>query len=273
MNTIQLNLLETKQIAAYVNGYSYALEGGYRIVAGEQGATEFQITSVPQQYSGAKFTIQLINAHKQLVKEVLEVPLNGKFTLPVGMAVAGYGQMLIWCDITHSSPTYEINVEKVIWTPLKLKIWNTSPDWKSNTITLTDEILDRLNQAEDDVRALEELVKNIEINPQGGGTTMLTEGREFGKELKDNDYFLDVIDSANTITYSSTSRIAIAKPVLEESVFEEIALSPPQDTEKEISLSGLQEEQIELTYPQEEIELTSVSDASGVSLTYQDEIN
>lgn len=163
MNTIQLNLLETKQIAAYINGYSYALEGGYRIVAGEQGATEFQLTSVPQQYSGAKFTIQLINSHKQLVKTELEIPLNGKFTLPVGMAVEGYGQMLIWCDITHESPTHEINVEKVIWTPLKLKIWNTAPNWKAETITLTDEIIERLNQAEDDVRALEELVKNIQV--------------------------------------------------------------------------------------------------------------
>lgn len=99
----------------------------------------------------------------------------------------------------------------------------------------------------------------------GGGTTMLTEGREFGKELKDNDYFLDVIGSANTISYSSASTMAINNPILVASAFEEIALSPPQDIEKEISLSGLQEEQIELT---------SVSDdASGISLTYQDEIN
>lgn len=108
----------------------------------------------------------------------------------------------------------------------------------------------------------------------GGGTTMLTEGREFGKELKDNDYFLDVIGSSNTISYSSTSRTAIAKPILEKSVFEEITLSPPQDTGEEISLSDFQEEKIELTYPQEEIELTSVSDdANGISLTYQNEIN
>ena len=207
MNTIQLNLLETKQIAAYINGYSYALEGGYRIVAGEQGATEFQITSVPQQYQSATFTVQLINSHKQLVKTELQVNLNGKFTLPAGMAIAGYGQMLIWCDITHQSPTYEIEVEKVIWTPLKLKIWNTRPDWQSDTITLTDEILERLNQAEDDVRELEELVKNIEINPEGGGTTMLTEGREIGKVLRDNDYWLDVVG------YNDTARMLAQKLV------------------------------------------------------------
>lgn len=230
MNTIQLNLLETKQIAAYINGYSYALEGGYRIVAGEQGATEFKITSVPQQYQNATFTVQLINSHKELVKTVLEVPLNGKFTLPAGMAIAGYGQMLIWCDITHESPTYDIEVEKVIWTPLKLKIWNTRPDWKSDTITLTDEILDRLNRAEDDVRALEELVKNIEINPQGGGTTMLTEGREFGKVLRDNDYWLDVIGFPSTET-GNIARILTA-PI------KRVALSAPQVSAVKLSQTG-----------------------------------
>lgn len=120
-NTIQLKLLENKTIVPYVNGYPYSYEGGYRIIAGEENATEFEISSVPKQYENATFSVRLINSRGYQVPN--PVITNNKFILPVGMAVAGYGQILI---------SAKLGSETVVWSPLYVKIWDTDPNWKSN---------------------------------------------------------------------------------------------------------------------------------------------
>lgn len=159
MNTIQLNLLDNKTIAAYVNGYSYAYEGGYRIIAGEQNATRFEIVSVPQQYRDATFSIEAINAKKKLVAIKLE---DKGFVLPAGMAVAGYGQLLISCVYMHKVDGKYIE-ENVLWLPLKIKVWNTRPDWDENSISVTQEVLDRLAQAEADINELQAKIADITL--------------------------------------------------------------------------------------------------------------
>lgn len=125
-NTIQLKLLDNKRVETYVNGYPNAYEGGYRIIAGEQNATEFEISSVPAQYENATYSVSMKNSAGQ------EVPaptiIDKKFTLPVGMAVAGYGSIVI--AATQGD-------EYVVWSPVKIKVWNTDPNWKFNTIITT----------------------------------------------------------------------------------------------------------------------------------------
>lgn len=108
MNTIQLKLLENKLIAAYVNGYDYTYEGGYNIVAGEVNATEFEISSVPDQYKEATFYLELKNSKKQIVNPPSII--NNKFILPSEMAIPGYGQIVIKAKYFNTS--YE-NYESV----------------------------------------------------------------------------------------------------------------------------------------------------------------
>lgn len=122
-NTIKLKLLENKTIVAEVNGKNYAYEGGYRIVAGEENATEFEIVSVPAQYKEADISLTLTNSKGYNVPSP-EIK-NNKFILPNGMAVAGYSQILF---------TLTFGKETVPWIPLKIKVWNTIPDWKVSVI-------------------------------------------------------------------------------------------------------------------------------------------
>lgn len=119
-NTIQLKLLKNKTIIAEVDGKNYAYEGGYKIIAGEKNATKFEIVSVPNQYTDAVIKIECINALKKTVEPPV-IKDNRKFDLPIGMAVAGYGQINI---------TLLQGAEIVPFMPLKIKVWNTNPDWK-----------------------------------------------------------------------------------------------------------------------------------------------
>lgn len=188
MNTIQLNLLDNKTIAAYVNGYSYAYEGGYHIIAGEQNATRFEIVSVPQQYKDATFSIEAINARRKVVDIKLE---DNAFILPAGMAVAGYGQLLISCVYMHRVDGEYIE-ENVFWLPLKLKVWNTRPDWEENSISITQETLDRLKQAESDINELQEKIENINFEASGGAQELIA-----GENIKIKNNIISVLTTDN----------------------------------------------------------------------------
>lgn len=120
-DTIQLKLLENKTVIAEINGKSYAYEGGYRLVAGEKGATQFEIVSIPKQYDTFKIEVEMTNAQGEPVTS--EVKNNRQWDLPKQMAVAGYGSMCI-------KAVREIDDTVVVWIPLKLKIWDN--DWKPN---------------------------------------------------------------------------------------------------------------------------------------------
>lgn len=118
-NTISLRLLPNKNIIAEMNNIPLGNENSYRIVAGEKNSTVFEIKSKPTQYEGGSFSVEMVNSQGYGVP--LATIENNTFSLPDLMAVAGYGTISIKCII---------NDEVVVWNPLKIKIWNTLPNWK-----------------------------------------------------------------------------------------------------------------------------------------------
>lgn len=125
-NTINLRLLDNKNIIAELNGIPLAQENSYKIIAGEENATQFVIASKPTQYEMARYTVEMVNSQGYGVDETdIQPNLEGKlqFNLPEGMAVAGYG----WIRIT----AYQAD-EVVRFVPLKVKVWNTIPTWKDH---------------------------------------------------------------------------------------------------------------------------------------------
>lgn len=129
-NIIELNLLENKSIVATMQGYPLANENSYKIIAGEENATTFTIKSLPIEYNTARLTVEMVNSKGYGVAEtdINEIYVGVKgFTLPKGMAVAGYGYILIRAYIGE---------EVVVFQPLKLKVWNTLPNWVNEIVTL-----------------------------------------------------------------------------------------------------------------------------------------
>ena len=227
-NIIELNLLSNKSIVATMQGYPLANENSYKIVAGDENATQFTIKSKPTDYENATYFVEMVNAKGYKVKttqnsEEREEIKADSFTLPVGMAVEGYGYISISCecDITSTTikgavittdytkisergkayvftyekgwqlkvedtiyknvslSTYgiditndvEINLKegdkiivttraKPVFQPLKIKVWNTLPNWK-------DEISEGGGSGGG---ASEELVAQVEQNTSDIGT-------------------------------------------------------------------------------------------------------
>lgn len=118
-NTINLRLLENKNIIAELNGIPLANENSYKIIAGEENATIFRIASKPNQYTNARYTVEMVNSQGYGFQEVDIV--DNSFVLPKGMAVAGYGLMKI--------RAYQ-GEEIVPFANLKIKVQNTLPDWQ-----------------------------------------------------------------------------------------------------------------------------------------------
>lgn len=139
-NTINLRLLDNKNIIAERNNIPLAQENSYKIIAGEENATIFKIASKPEIYKNATFTITCTNSQGYNVPiEILyDDTLKEYFYLPKGMAVAGYGYINISC--TYNNGTKE---ENVVWQSLKVKVWNTYESWKDyvpegGNVDLTD---------------------------------------------------------------------------------------------------------------------------------------
>lgn len=156
-NTIEIKLLENKRAEALVNGYPYALEGSYHIIAGEVNATKFILSSVPTKYSESEFTIVGYNAGKQEAKEFKgkTFRVGSEFYLPTGMAVSGYSQL--------NFSTVTSDGESVKWLPIKLKIYNTMPNWADVST----------NKAEELQGQIDEIKAKIEEGGTGGGSAIL----------------------------------------------------------------------------------------------------
>ena len=231
-NIIELNLLSNKSIVATMQGYPLANENSYKIVAGDENATQFTIKSKPTDYENATYFVEMVNAKGYKVKttqnsEEREEIKADSFTLPVGMAVEGYGYISISCecDITSTTikgavittdytkiaekgkayvftyekgwqlkvedtiyknvslSTYgiaitndvEINLKegdkiivtkraKPVFQPLKIKVWNTLPNWKDEISEgggsggggVDQELLDQVNANTDDIHLLKQ---------------------------------------------------------------------------------------------------------------------
>lgn len=127
-NIIELNLLENKSIVATMQGYHLGNENSYKIIAGEENATIFKVVSMPYQYAGKSFTIEMVNAKGYGIEET---PIGNiasyEFSLPVGMAVAGYAYVLFRAKYTENGKEVVVPFQ-----PLKIKVWNTIPEWKDN---------------------------------------------------------------------------------------------------------------------------------------------
>lgn len=118
-NTINLRLLDNKNIIAEMKGIPLANENSYKIIAGEENATVFQIVSKPTQYADARYTVEMVNSQGYGFAETDII--QDTFTLPNGMAVAGYG----WVQIRAYKDR-----QVVPFMTLKVKVWNTIPNWK-----------------------------------------------------------------------------------------------------------------------------------------------
>lgn len=118
MATINLSLLENRNIIAQIDGIPLAQENSYKIIAGETNATKFKIVSKPEPYADYTYTVEMVNARGFGISETDII--DSSFVLPIGMAVAGYGYILIKAKKGE---------EIIPFTVLKVKIWNTIPKW------------------------------------------------------------------------------------------------------------------------------------------------
>ena len=133
-NIIELNLLENKSIVATMQGYPLGNENSYKIIAGEKNATIFKVVSIPNQYADKSFTIEMVNAKGYGIEETPIVSItNYEFSLPVGMAVAGYAYILFRAKYTENGKEVVVPFQ-----PLKIKVWNTLPEWKDNVSKSTN---------------------------------------------------------------------------------------------------------------------------------------
>lgn len=125
MATINLFLLENRKIKAEMDNIPLANDNSYMIIAGEENATDFAILSKPPQLEFAEFTVEMVNSQGYGVEETTII--NNTFTLPIGMAVAGYGQILIRAYTTINGEQSVIPFEV-----LKIKVWKTLSEWEEN---------------------------------------------------------------------------------------------------------------------------------------------
>ena len=187
-NIIELNLLSNKSIVATMQGIPLGNENSYKIIAGEENATQFILKSLPAYKDAVELTVEMVNsqglgiAERELSEIEVDLVSYKGFILPVGMAVAGYSYVSIKAYLDNSSTTIEngtvsvnytklapckaytfiyngsawelnknvVNLstygitisgtpkendiiqvrEKVVFQPLKIKVWNTISQWQ-----------------------------------------------------------------------------------------------------------------------------------------------
>lgn len=150
MATIKIHLLESRVATATYNDVSIESPNNYRIIAGEENATQFEIVYDQNVWNGYNFSVEMVNSKGyNVVPPTIE---NNTFTLPDGMATAGYGYIGI--KATKGS-------EVVPFMPVKVKVWNYIEAWKGN-------VIDKNITVQDFVE-LENRVEYLEQNGTGGG--------------------------------------------------------------------------------------------------------
>ena len=171
-----------------MQGYPLGNENSYKIIAGEENATQFILKSLPAYKDAVELTVEMVNsqglgiAERELSEIEVDLVSYKGFILPVGMAVAGYSYVSIKAYLDNSSTTIEngtvsvdytklapckaytfiyngsawelnknvVNLstygitisgtpkendiiqvrEKVVFQPLKIKVWNTISQWQ-----------------------------------------------------------------------------------------------------------------------------------------------
>lgn len=142
MADININLQNNKNAIATANNMVLSLnQNQFRIVAGEENATTFEIKYDTARFAGYYFYVEMVNAKgRGIDATILEddssvdwVLSATTFKLPKGMAVAGYGYISIKALKGE---------EKVVFMPVKLPVSNTIPEWQQYINDMTSTRID-----------------------------------------------------------------------------------------------------------------------------------
>lgn len=130
-NTINLHLLDNKQVKVDMGGIPLGNENSYRIYEHEENVTQFEIVSKPAEYENADYYVIFINSQNKraFLNDIIPDPVtddgqlivDDTFMLPIGMAVKGYGYIRIYAIQGN---------ERVEFQPIKVKVWDTVDTWK-----------------------------------------------------------------------------------------------------------------------------------------------
>lgn len=151
MATIKIHLLESRVATATYNDVSIESPNNYRIIEGEKNTTQFELVYDQNVWNGYTFSVKMVNSKGYEVNPpTIE---NNTFTLPDGMATAGYGYIGIKAEKESKVVTFM---------PVKVKVWDYVEAWKGN-------VIDR-NITFQEFVELENRVEDLEQNGTGGGS-------------------------------------------------------------------------------------------------------
>ena len=129
--TINLHLLDNKQIKVDMGSIPLGNENSYRLMEHEENVSEFHIASKPTDYQNANYYVIFINSQgkRAFLDDIIPDPItddgqliiDDTFMLPIGMSVAGYGYIRIYAIKGN---------ERIEFQPIKVKVWDTVDTWK-----------------------------------------------------------------------------------------------------------------------------------------------
>lgn len=133
MADITINLTDEKSAVLSHNGIFLVdmQSNNYKVIAGEQLATSFELVYDKAKYADYTFTVEIVNAAGKGViitegTNPLTDIVDGVFFFPIGAAVQGYAKMTV--TATNNSNTDQI----AKWELIKIKVWETNPNWKEH---------------------------------------------------------------------------------------------------------------------------------------------
>ena len=129
--TINLHLLDNKQIKVDKDGFPLGNENSYRLMEHEENVSEFHIASKPTDYQNADYYVIFINSQgkRAFLDDIIPEPItddgqliiDDTFMLPIGMSVAGYGYIRLYAIQGNN---------RIEFMPIKVKIWDTIETWR-----------------------------------------------------------------------------------------------------------------------------------------------
>ena len=220
IDRITINLLENHSSVVNYRQVSIENRGNYYVVAGEDNATVFYV-NVPATMTDYTYTVEMVNAKGYGVDPFI-LGEDKTFTLPKGMCVAGYGQISI---------TATKDDEHIVWLPIKVKVWETLPEWEQNiskqaqfaTSAELQAVAGKVDAVEQSVTELDEKV-NTEIDTalkqveadNAEQDKAIKKAQDTADEVKQN-----LTETESTLTYKITGetiRAETAEDKLEQSI-------------------------------------------------------
>lgn len=133
MADITINLTNEKSSVLSHNGIFLVdmQSNNYKVIAGEQLATSFELVYDKEKYKNYTFSVEIVNAaNRGIIITQGTNPqtdiVNNVFLFPIGAAVQGYAQMTV-------SAVNKANINEIVkWSVIKIKVWETNPNWKEH---------------------------------------------------------------------------------------------------------------------------------------------